>query len=724
MAFSKLSWLKKILLIVLMGFFLCPTGMATAKKAENFFSFDRTLSLEGLWKFETGSGKERSTPSFDDQSWKRIEVPGYWDDQGFRGYKGEAWYRTRFNLKMPPYERQVGLYLGDIGDTDEVFLNGEFIGRMGQFEPQGQPMYGRTRLYSIPARILRFDGENLLAVRIWHAPLPFSDVGGFASSGIALGDYEKFREKVFLLDLWQLSISFLILFIGVFTLPFFLWRRSAKEYLFFFLLCLCIGIYGLMKSQIRFRFSEDFLLMEQFQYVCSFLMPVFALEYVLHLFERKRPLLIGILEAASLSFAVISLVAWNLYVDAALLVPYYFVAVAEMAYMLFLLFLETPKLKRESRFLWIGFGIFFLAGIADMPVILGFFRLDGPNSFDLTATGFLAVIVCMALSLSTHFLRTHQDLEKNRGELVNKGLQLAAILKVSREMNSILDPDKLPEKLISIALDLTRASKGLVLIRSENEEKFEILAAKDFAEEVKNRIAAEFGSGIFDQKDFIQATGGEISLLCVPIKFRDELKGACYLEKGEPFDSEEISVLRAVMDQIALSSENKKLHELAITDGLTKLFAHRHFQFRLQQEIDRAARYRHPLTLIMLDIDHFKDLNDQYGHQTGDRVLVEVARLIRQACREIDIVARYGGEEFALVLPETDLAGGILVAERLRSRIDGCEILHQRLKIRVTVSLGVASFPAQANSKESLILAADQAMYRSKEKGRNRVSVN
>ncbi|HEY9765281.1 MAG TPA: GGDEF domain-containing protein, partial [Chroococcales cyanobacterium] len=155
-----------------------------------------------------------------------------------------------------------------------------------------------------------------------------------------------------------------------------------------------------------------------------------------------------------------------------------------------------------------------------------------------------------------------------------------------------------------------------------------------------------------------------------------------------------------------------------------KLVSHRHFQFLLQQEIDRSTRYHHPLSLIMLDIDRFKDINDKNGHQAGDLVLIEVSRILKQSCREVDTVARYGGEEFVLILPETDLTGAALVAERLRNRIENCVTCYQDKVLRITVSLGVTSFPEQANSKESLIMAADKAMYLSKEKGRNRVSVS
>ncbi len=722
MAFSKRSWPKLLLLIaLLMGVFLCAEGIAAPV---NSFRYEQPFDLKGLWSFKTGGEKTWAAPVFDDKSWQKIPVPGYWDEAGHKGYKGEAWYRTHFRLMMPPYERPIGLYLGGINDTDQVFLNGRLIGQTGRFEPQPQIMYGRERLYVIPAKSLNFNGENVLAVRIWHAKLFNHNVGGFASSEISFGDYEEYRSRMNLQDIWQLSTSLLILFIGLYHLPVYLRRRSAKENLFFFLLCLCVGIYGLMRSQLRFLFWDDFLLMKQFEYLPLFLTPLFGVEYAVHLFERKRPLFITFLGIASLSFVLIALAAWNLSVNTLLLTPFYFVTIIQMSYMIFLMFVESARNKPEAKVVAVGVSIFFLVGLNDIMIVLGFYRIDNAwlNAIDLIGTSFLAVIFCMALSLAIRSMRTHEDLEKNREELVRKGFRLTSILQVSQEMSSILNRDRLAEKIIAIAHDLTESDKGLVLVQNEKKESFEILAAKEILGEAWSKISDEFGTEIFDRFEVIQTIGAGKSLLCLPIKFQGEVKGACYLEKSTPFNEEDIAVLKSVMNQAAISSENAKLYELATTDGLTKLIGHRHFQFLLQQETERAIRFHRTLALLMLDIDHFKRLNDTYGHQAGDEVLIEVSRVLQQGCREIDTVARYGGEEFVLILPETDLAGAFLVAERLRSRVENCVICYQDQVMRVTVSLGVACFPEQAASKEELIQVADKAMYLSKERGRNRVS--
>ena len=176
-----------------------------------------------------------------------------------------------------------------------------------------------------------------------------------------------------------------------------------------------------------------------------------------------------------------------------------------------------------------------------------------------------------------------------------------------------------------------------------------------------------------------------------------------------------------------MSVENVDLHLLvqrqAVTDELTGLSNHRRFQEVMDQELGRAKRFGSDVGLIMLDIDHFKSFNDTYGHQQGDVVLREVARVLRESSREIDEPARYGGEEMAVALPQTDLEGAYLFAERVRTALAALRV--PRLDgdgppLRVTASFGAAVMPGSAVDKEALIAAADAALYEAKRTGRNR----
>jgi two-component system cell cycle response regulator len=171
-----------------------------------------------------------------------------------------------------------------------------------------------------------------------------------------------------------------------------------------------------------------------------------------------------------------------------------------------------------------------------------------------------------------------------------------------------------------------------------------------------------------------------------------------------------------------LELANKRLRRLSITDGLTELFNHRHMHELLHEEFERTKRSNEPLALLMLDLDRFKQVNDTYGHPTGDVILYETARMLHETAREIDMVGRYGGEEFIVVLPGTDEEAALQFAERVRQAVEQHTYKDEANEVRMTVSGGVASYPGDGvDHPELLIKRADEALYAAKESGRNRI---
>ena len=151
-----------------------------------------------------------------------------------------------------------------------------------------------------------------------------------------------------------------------------------------------------------------------------------------------------------------------------------------------------------------------------------------------------------------------------------------------------------------------------------------------------------------------------------------------------------------------------------------EIYVYRYFNEALEKEILRSARYKQPFGLVMIDLDGFKKINDSYGHLQGDEVLKEVAQIFRKICREVDIVSRYGGEEFAIILPETDIEGAFILADRIRMVIRNYAFGTKDNIINLTASLGVTSYPDVAVSKIDLIKSVDKALYRAKAEGRNK----
>jgi two-component system, cell cycle response regulator len=171
-----------------------------------------------------------------------------------------------------------------------------------------------------------------------------------------------------------------------------------------------------------------------------------------------------------------------------------------------------------------------------------------------------------------------------------------------------------------------------------------------------------------------------------------------------------------------LAEANSRLAQLAVTDGLTGLYNHRHFHERLSLEVERSQRSGLPLSLLMLDVDHFKQFNDQFGHPAGDEVLRQLARVLADTRRANDVVARYGGEEFAVILVDTAKFTAAKVAERIRERVAGHDFTEAAQRAgRIGVSIGVATFPDDGSDAEALVRAADAALYTAKRAGRNRV---
>ena len=218
-------------------------------------------------------------------------------------------------------------------------------------------------------------------------------------------------------------------------------------------------------------------------------------------------------------------------------------------------------------------------------------------------------------------------------------------------------------------------------------------------------------------------------LIIITLKTKEKVKGlivADNLYTQKPIEENDIKIFTMLANQAALAIENSQLYEMIVykshTDSLTDLWNHGYFQEKLTYELERAKKPNQPLSLVLIDIDNFKDLNDTYGHQFGDTILKELAMILKQSSRETDYVCRYGGEEFTLILPQTNKEKAYEIAERLRSRIEQYSFspYTQPKNLKLTISLGVATYSVDAITKEELISKADKAMYIAKFSGKNK----
>ncbi len=327
---------------------------------------------------------------------------------------------------------------------------------------------------------------------------------------------------------------------------------------------------------------------------------------------------------------------------------------------------------------------------------------------------------------------------------LNRELSGLKILeKESFSLVASLKIDEISEKLCKVAKKISGGESFFFIIRGKNFElKYHTGVVRegpvifDLSGTIVN-FAVENGHRHYvpDLRKYASVnvmpfeTEGVLSAMAIPLMCENSVLGLLVILSREAdfLDASRINLLDIFCNQASTSIANALLHarieKMATTDGLTGLFNHRIFQEKLAGEFNRLKRFPEPVSLVLADIDHFKKVNDTYGHPVGDLVLKGVAQVIRETIRDIDIPARYGGEEFAVILPGTTSEGARNIAERLRQKVKGNPFSSNGRRIDVSISIGIATAPSDAKSKEALIEKADKALYHAKHNGRDRCVV-
>lgn len=326
---------------------------------------------------------------------------------------------------------------------------------------------------------------------------------------------------------------------------------------------------------------------------------------------------------------------------------------------------------------------------------------------------------------------------------------ISILYSISQAVNFIDDLKRLLNVILSKAIDTLQAEKGSLMLYEYADNSLRVkvvngLYDKQQENDINNGLiecsSIKIGEGIAgsvfaDKKPIITNLGQNdprfiqknklnnvSSLLCVPLVVKGEAIGVINItnkKHDKLFNKQDLEFMEALANQAAIAIDNAKLYELATKDGLTKLYIYRHFYLLLENEIKRCARYNHVMTLVIMDIDDFKKVNDTYGHLVGDQTLRELANVITSTIRKIDVAARYGGEEFALILPETSINDAKVIVKRLKENISKIRIETKDGVVTPTVSIGMADFPACANDEKTLIELADIALYTAKNTGKN-----
>ena len=378
---------------------------------------------------------------------------------------------------------------------------------------------------------------------------------------------------------------------------------------------------------------------------------------------------------------------------------------------------------------------------------VGLLLLTDKNGSAWAPGDFLLIHAIVGLaSTSINNAMLFENSEATKNELDHKVFNLMTLQQSSKVLSSTLDLNGLINISIDMFLETVWANKGILMLFSDERPELEVKAFKGITkvdvDELKKNPAETWAMTTIEKEKkpiFAQEITGRSYqayttvnrdlpfAVYVPMLKEGELYGVVKVGakiNGQPFTENDLEFFATLASQAVIAFENARLYSLAITDSITKLYVHRYFQMRLEEEVARSRRYNSTISLLMCDIDHFKPINDNYGHQQGDAILKEVSKILRKNVRNTDIAARYGGEEFAIILPETTQADAKIVAERIRrdvAHFDFPSIMPGQPSVKCSISIGVAGFPLNADNKDQLIQKADNALYKAKDSGRNKV---
>jgi len=342
-----------------------------------------------------------------------------------------------------------------------------------------------------------------------------------------------------------------------------------------------------------------------------------------------------------------------------------------------------------------------------------------------------------------------EEVKKLDQKFIKTSSRLTNLQSFTQEIGKTLNVDDVCKKTLKVVVSIFGAEKCCIYLFNEDTGALDARESFGWSEEEKKEkfVVDKEDTGLINRSletGSVQSTHADDmsaakaafeitktkripSVMCAPLLLGDKKVGVINIEKmeGSP-GQEEVRLFYYIAILTAMSIENSKLFMktelLANFDGLTKMYTHRYMQDFLDKELEKSKRYNHPLSIVLTDIDHFKNFNDKYGHQIGDMVLAETAKVLRETVRNIDIAARYGGEEFGIILPDLRGEDAYKRLDNIRKKIENMRYRDRDIEIAITVSSGIATYPElEISGEKELIEYADKALYYANRSGRNKL---
>ncbi|MFH0924810.1 MAG: diguanylate cyclase [bacterium] len=341
---------------------------------------------------------------------------------------------------------------------------------------------------------------------------------------------------------------------------------------------------------------------------------------------------------------------------------------------------------------------------------------------------------------------TKEEIFEKYQELYKVYKRMEVINEISQLINADINIDNVLNLILAEGLKYLNFERGFIMLKSLETEKLYIRSSRfgfDHVDKIKaNILSTTVAEHVFNSNTSLMIENAQEnekfgqaesiikmnikSIIAVPLKIKGESIGTLYfdtIEQNKKYNEDDLDFLEKFANHAALALYNAQLFELSTIDGMTGVFCYRHFYVMLGIEFKRCKRYDNEFSLMFIDIDNFKSINDNYGHQAGDMVLRKVARLLNFSFREIDLIGRYGGDEFIICFPQTKSTDVNILTRRINNLIEKEDFLFNNKKISISLSIGIASYNKNIESTKELIEMADAALYYSKTHGKNQVTL-